>query len=125
MLYLQFAEDLCEESGLAIDSQHFGAKSVDDQETSVPEFIFAILNEERFQRITNLVAHVTIAQIKTRQHRRLEFFLGCLVPVDELFHQHVYEHYIGRVYKGHILQTKRGECAIKKTLHLLLTFIRD
>lgn len=59
--YLQFAEDLCEESGLAVDSQHFGAKSVNDQETSVPELVLAVLDEERLQRITDLITHITVA----------------------------------------------------------------
>lgn len=46
--YLQFGEDLREESRLAVNSQHFGAKSVDDQEASIPELVLAVLDEEWF-----------------------------------------------------------------------------
>lgn len=105
-MYLQLAEDLCEESGLAVDSQHLGAESVDDQKASVPELVLAVFDKERLQRVTDFVTHVTVAQVKTRQYRRLKLLLGRLVSVDELFHQHIHEHYVGRVYEGHVLTNK-------------------
>lgn len=65
-MYLKLGEDLREESGLTVDSQHFGAKSINDQEAPVPELVLAVLDEERLERVTNLVAHVTVAQVETR-----------------------------------------------------------
>lgn len=104
--YLQFGEDLREESWLAVDSQHIGAQSVDDQKTPVPELVFAILHYERLQGVADLVAHVAVAQVQARQHRRLELPLGGLVSVDQLPHEHVNEHNVGRIDERDILREK-------------------
>lgn len=100
---LQFGEDLGEESRLAVDSQHLGAQSVHDQEAPIPEFLLAVLDEERFQGIADLVSHVAVAQIEARQYRCLEFPLGRLVAVDQLSYQHINEYYVGRIDKGDVL----------------------
>ena len=63
---LQFSEDLREESRFAVNPQHLGAQSIDDQQASIPEFVFAVLDEERFQRVADLVTHVAVAQIQAR-----------------------------------------------------------
>lgn len=115
--YLQLGEDLCEESRLAVDSQHLGAKSVDNQEASVPEFILAVLDEERLKRVTDLIAHVTVAQVKTCQYRRLKLFLGRLISIHEFFHQHIHKYYIGRVYKGHVLSNRKREDRLKSLIN--------
>lgn len=73
--HLQFSEDFGEECRLAVNAEHLGAKSVDDQEAPVPEFVFAVFNQEWLKGITYFVTHVTVAQIETRQNCRLKLLL--------------------------------------------------
>lgn len=101
---LQFGEYFGEVSGLAVDAQHLGAQSIDDEETSVPEFVLAVLDEEGLQRIADLVAHVAVGQIEAGQHRRLELAFRSLFAVHELAYQHVHEHHVRRVDERYVLQ---------------------
>lgn len=109
---LQLGEDLREESWFAVDSQHFGAQSVDDQQATIPELVLAVLDEEWLQGITNLVAHVAIAQVEARQDRRLKFPLGSFIPVHQFSHQHVHEHYVGGIDESDILPALKQETSV-------------
>lgn len=120
MSYLQFCENLREKSRLAVDSQHFRAQAIDDEETPVPELVLAVLDEERFEGVAYLVAHVTVAQIETSQHRGLEFSFGRLFPVNQFSYQHVNEHDVCRIYEGNILQHGQAN-ELFKELSMLMT----
>lgn len=101
---LQFGEDFGEVARLAVDAQHLGAQSVDDEEASVPEFVLAVLDEEGLQRVADLVAHVAVGEVQAGKHRRLELALGGLLAVHQLAHEHVHEHHVRRIYERNVLK---------------------
>lgn len=55
----QFREYLREKAGIRIDTKHGCAQAIDNIDTSVPKAILVWFHKEWFQRIANLVSHVT------------------------------------------------------------------
>ena len=55
----QLGEDLGEEAGFSIDSQHGRAEAIDDVDAPVPEAILVRFNEEWLEGVAYFVAHVT------------------------------------------------------------------
>ena len=57
--FFELGENLREESRFCVDSQHRSAQLVDDEDTPIPKSLLVRFNQERFQRITDFIAHVT------------------------------------------------------------------
>jgi hypothetical protein len=55
---LEFGEDLGEETRLRVDPEHRLRQLVDDLDATVPELLLVRLDEERLQRVADLIAHV-------------------------------------------------------------------
>lgn len=77
----------------------------------IPELVLGVLDQERLQRIANLVAHVRIGEIETGQNRSLQLRLFCLFSGDQLTDQHIHKHYVGRIDEGDVLE---GEGRMEK-----------
>ena len=56
---LKFGEDFGEKSRLRVDPQHRLGQLVDDVDAPIPELLLVRLDQERLQRVADLVAHVT------------------------------------------------------------------
>ena len=69
----------------------------------------AYLDQERFERIGNLVPHVGIREVETRQNDGLELLLGPEVLVDEVADEHGDEYHVGRVYECNVLKNTDNE----------------
>lgn len=100
---LQLCEYLGEETRLGINSQHGTAQLVDNCNTSVPEFLLVSFHEERFERITDLIAHVAVGQIEAGEHDGLQLCLLHHAAVNTVADQQVHEHYISWVDEGNVL----------------------
>ena len=102
---LQLSENLSEETGITVNSQHTGAESVNNLETAVPEPILVILHKEWFQRVADFIAHVGVGQVETGKNGGLQVVFSDGVFVDKMSDEHVDKHHIGRVDECDILPT--------------------
>ena len=67
----ELREDFGEERGLGVDPEHGLAQLVDDVDAAVPELVLVRLDQERLQRVADLVAHVA-----AKKSNKLEFGKG-------------------------------------------------
>lgn len=101
----QLREHFSEETRLRVNSQHVEGQAVDDEEAPVPELIFGVFDEEGFERVGDLVAHVGVGEIETGEYDRLELLWAAYpLAVDQLADQHVNEHHVRGVNERHILK---------------------
>lgn len=113
---LQFGEDFGEVARFGVYPEHVGGQTVDNVDAAVPEALFGILNEERLQRIRDLVAHVRIGEIEAGEDDGLEVLLALDVVLDEVTNEHVDEDDVGRVDESDILEYNCFRCNTSKNV---------
>ena len=64
---LEFCENFGEESCFGIDPEHRVTQLIYDFDASVPKPILICLNQKRFQRVADLIAHVTEKKFECEQ----------------------------------------------------------
>lgn len=70
---------------LRIDSQHVEGQAVDDEEASIPELVFGVFDEEGFERVGDLVAHVGVGEVEAGEDDSLELLRAPYpLPVHQL-----------------------------------------
>lgn len=120
---LQLGEDLGEVAGLGVDAQHLRGQLVDDVQAAVPEALLGVFDEERLQRVGDLVAHVGVREVEAGEHDGLQILLAgdarrraaaaaaivVRLATDEVAHQHVDEHHVGRIDERHVLKTQQQQ----------------
>ena len=86
----EVSEHLGEVSWIFVHSQHPGAVFVDETNTASPEPFAGVtpgvaprqprrgvgVDQERLERVADLVAHVRVREIQTSQYNRLQFLLA-------------------------------------------------
>jgi hypothetical protein len=60
---LQLGEDFGEEAWLGVDAQHAARETRNNVQATVPEALFAVLDEEGFEGIRDFVAHVGVGEV--------------------------------------------------------------
>uniref|UniRef100_A0A1I8IJN6 PH domain-containing protein n=1 Tax=Macrostomum lignano TaxID=282301 RepID=A0A1I8IJN6_9PLAT len=112
---LELGEQVDEEGGVGVQTQHVPAAVADHAEAAVPEGGPIVLKQEGFERVADLVAHIGVGHVQAGEHRRLQLALRCQALANRGFQQHEQEYEIRRVDECGVRPALQDQAAVNRT----------
>lgn len=102
-LVLQVLEDLGEKVRVCVQLQHFSTQAVNDAQRGLPEHVLVGVDDEGFERVRDLVAHVGVGEVEAGLEGALQLGRALDAVRYRVLAQQVHEHHVGRRDEADVL----------------------